>query len=154
MSETRFIGEFACTLDLKGRVMLPSALQKQIPVKAKNRFVINRGFEKCLVLYPRNEWDIISAEVNKLNLYIKDNRDFARYFFRGATELEADKSNRILMPKSLCDYAAINKDIILFGYANRIEVWSEKLYRKQMDEEPRDFVKLAELVMGKLTNGN
>jgi MraZ protein len=57
------------------------------------------------------------------------------------------------MPKSLCDYAAINKDIILFGYANRIEVWSEKLYKKQMDEEPRDFVKLAEQVMGNLTNG-
>jgi MraZ protein len=105
------------------------------------------------VLYARYDWELISAEVNRLNLYIKDNRDFARYFFRGATELMLDGTNRLLLPKSLCDSADIKKDIVLFGYANRIEVWSEKLYKRQMDEEPRDFVKLAEEVMGRL-NGS
>ena len=150
MAQTRFLGEFPCTLDVKGRFLFPAALKKQVPSKAKNRFVINRGFEKCLVLYAKHDWELISAEVNRLNLYIKDNRDFARYFFRGATELELDGTNRLLLPKSLCASAEIKKDIILFGYSNRIEVWSEKLYYKQMDEEPRDFVKLAEEVMGRL----
>jgi len=152
MAETRFLGEFPCTIDAKGRFLFPAALKKQVPAKAKNRFVINRGFEKCLVIYAKHDWDQISAEVNNLNLYIKDNRDFARYFFRGATELELDGTNRLLLPKSLCDSAEIKKDIILFAYSGRIEVWSEKLYYKQMDEQPRDFVKLAEEVMGKLNN--
>lgn len=152
MAQTRFMGEFPCTLDDKGRFLFPAMLKKQVPPKAKNRFVIHRGFEKCLALYARNDWEVISAEVNKLNLYIKDNRDFARYFFRGATELELDATNRLLLPKSLCDYAEIKKDIVLFGYANRIEVWSEILYHKQMDEEPRDFVKLAEHVMGRVNS--
>ena len=152
MSQTRFLGEFPCTLDVKGRLLFPAALKKQVPAKAKNRFIIHRGFEKCLALYAKHDWELISAEVNRLNLYVKDNRDFARYFFRGATELELDTTNRLLLPKSLCEYAEIKKDIVLFGYANRIEVWSEKLYRKQMDEEPRDFVKLAEEVMGRVGN--
>jgi len=150
MAHTRFLGEFPVTLDDKGRFLFPAILTRQIPVKAKNRFVIHRGFEKCLVLYAKNDWELISTEVNRLNLYIKDNRDFARYFFRGATELQLDGTNRLLLPKSLCDYAQIKKDVILFGYSNRIELWSERLYRKQMDEEPRDFVKLAEEVMGKV----
>jgi MraZ protein len=150
VATVRYIGEFPCTLDAKGRILFPAALKKQVSSKARNQFVIHRGFEKCLVLYAKPDWEVISAEVNKLNLYIKDNRDFARYFFRGATELALDANNRMLLPKSLCDYAGISKDVILFGYAGRIELWSEKLYRKQMDEEPRDFVKLAELVMGKI----
>lgn len=152
MAQTRFLGEFPCTLDAKGRLLFPAALKKQVPLKAKNQFVIHRGFEKCLVIYAKHDWEEISAEVNRLNLYVKDNRDFARYFFRGATPLELDGTNRLLLPKSLCESAGIVKDIVLFGYANRIEVWSEKLYRKQMDDEPRDFVKLAEEVMGRLNS--
>ena len=114
--------------------------------------MIHRGFEKCLVIYARHDWDVISAEVNKLNLYIKNNRDFARYFFRGVTEFELDGTNRLLIPKSLSDHAKLKKDIMLLGYSNRIEIWDEKLYYKHMDEEPTDFVKLAEEVMGKVNS--
>ncbi|MBA3648096.1 MAG: division/cell wall cluster transcriptional repressor MraZ [Chitinophagales bacterium] len=150
MAQTRFLGEFPCTLDDKGRFLFPGGLKKQVPAKAKNRFIIHRGFEKCLAMYAFHDWQDISAEVNRLNLYVKNNRDFARYFFRGATEVELDGTSRMLLPRSLCEYADIKKDILLLGYANRIEVWSEQLYHRQMDEEPRDFVKLAEEVMGRL----
>jgi len=150
MAQTRFLGEFPCTLDEKGRMLFPAALKKQVPAKAKNRFIIHRGFEKCLVMYAQHDWEVISAEVNRLNLYVKNNRDFARYFFRGATQLILDGTNRLLLPKSLCEYAEIKKDVMLLGYANRIEVWNEKLYHKQLDEEPRDFVRLAEEVMGRV----
>src|ERR1700733_13537327 len=122
MATARFLGEFDVTLDAKGRIMLPALLKKQMPKKAQNRFVINRGFEKHLVLYPFSEWEIISGEVSNLNLYVKDNRDFARYFFRGATELIPDGTGRILLPKSLLDYASVEKDVILFAYINRVEV--------------------------------
>ena len=98
---TNLIGEYECRLDEKGRIILPSGLKKQVPREAQDKFVINRGFESCLVLYHMNEWQVISEEINRLNLYNRKNRNFARYFYRGATELSLDGSNRLLFPKSL-----------------------------------------------------
>lgn len=143
-----FLGEYECRLDAKSRLLLPSALKKQLPPEAEERFVINRGFEKHLALYPKNEWDRISAQINSLNLYVRKNREFARYFYRGATELQLDKQNRLLLPKRLLGYAAIKDDIVLFAYHNRIEVWSKELYEGLIAEEPEDFAGLAEQIMG------
>lgn len=143
-----FIGEFDCKLDAKGRLMLPSGLRKQLDPAAQERFVLNRGFEKCLVLYPKNEWEGISAEVNKLNQYVKKNREFIRYFYRGASELELDTTGRILLPKRLLDYAGAEKEVVLFAYSNRIEVWDKNTYENLLTDEPDDFADLAEEVMG------
>ena len=147
-----FIGEFDCKLDSKGRLMLPSGLRKQLDPAAQERFVLNRGFEKCLVLYPKNEWEGISSEVNKLNQYVKKNREFIRYFYRGASELELDNTGRLLLPKRLLDYAGAEKDVVLFAYSNRIEVWDKKTYENLLTDEPDDFADLAEEVMGKNQN--
>jgi MraZ protein len=144
-----FIGEFPCTVDAKGRFLLPGSLKKQIPVKEQKRFVVHRGMEKHLVIYTKKEWDKISAEVNTLNLYVKKNREFLRKFNRGATEIELDGTNRLLLPKSLMEYAGLEKDIILFAFGNRIEVWAEKEYERMMKDETVDFAALAEEVMGK-----
>lgn len=150
---TNLIGEFECRLDAKGRIMLPAGLKKQIPAESKGCFVVNRGFEKCLVLYPMNDWKTISDEVNRLNLYNRKNREFVRYFYRGATELELDSTNRLLLPKSLLEYASIDKDVVLFAFSNRIEIWAKNLYEGLLTDEPEDFASLAEEVMGK-TNSN
>lgn len=147
-----FIGEFDCKLDAKGRLMLPSGLRKQLDPAAQERFVLNRGFEKCLVLYPKNEWEGISSEVNKLNQYVKKNREFIRYFYRGASELELDNTGRLLLPKRLLDYAGAEKEVVLFAYSNRIEVWDKKTYEGLLTDEPDDFADLAEEVMGKNQN--
>ena len=146
---TNLIGEFECRLDDKSRVILPAGLKKQISPEAQDRFVINRGFENCLVLYPMNEWKSISEEINRLNLYNRKNRDFARYFYRGATELTLDNASRLLLPKSLLSYAGIVRDVVLFAFSNRIEVWARDRYEKLMTDEPADFSLLAEEVMGK-----
>lgn len=151
---TNLIGEFECKIDEKGRLIIPAALKKQLPPEAEDKFVINRGFEKCLVLYPRNEWKTISDEINQLNLYNKKNRDFVRYFFRGATELTLDGSSRILVPKSLLDYAAVSKEIVLFAFSNRIELWAKEAYDSLLSDEPEDFATLAEEVMGKNKPGD
>lgn len=150
---TRFLGEFECKLDNKGRFVLPSMLKKQVPLEAAESFVINRGFESCLVMYPRNEWDKISDEINKLNPYIKQNRDFIRYFFRGATEVQLDSAGRLLLPKRLQEYASINKDVVLFAHTNKIEIWAQELYDNLLDNEPEDFGTLAERVMGNNIGG-
>jgi MraZ protein len=146
---TNLIGEFECRLDPKGRLMLPAALKKQIPVEADDKFVMNRGFEECLVLYPKNEWDITSQEINALNLYSKDNRNFVRNFYRGATELTLDGTNRLLLPKNLLEHAGIDKDLVLFAYANRIEVWSKEKYDTMLAIDPDTYADLAEKVMVK-----
>ncbi len=149
---TNLIGEYECRIDAKGRFMLPAGLKKQLPPEVQDRFVINRGFEKCLVLYPRNVWKVISDEVNQLNLYNKKNRDFVRYFYRGATELILDSASRLLLPKQLSAYAGIEKEIVLSAFSNRIEIWAKGVYQNLLTNEPEDFSSLAEEVMGKNEN--
>lgn len=149
-----FIGEFPCTVDTKGRFLLPGGLKKQIPAKEQKHFVVHRGIEKHLVIYTKKEWLKISEEVNQLNLYVKKNREFLRKFNRGAMEIELDGTNRVLIPKTLLDYAGIDKDIILFAFGNRVEVWAEKEYERMMKEESADFASLAEEVMGKKKNND
>jgi len=148
MSTANLIGEFECRLDDKSRIILPSALKKQISPEAHDKFVMNRGFEGCLVLYPQNVWDETTARMNKLNLFVRENRRFVRAFNNGATPLSLDSQNRLLLPKSLLDYASIDREIILFAYSDRIEVWNKKSYLELVSNEPEDFAQLAEKVMG------
>ena len=149
-----FIGEFDCKVDAKGRVMVPTGLRKQLDPEAQETFVLNRGFEKCLVLYPKNVWSTISAEISKLNQYKKKNREFIRYFYRGATEISLDGTGRILFPKRLMGYAGISKEVVLFAYFDRIEVWDKSTYDNLLTDEPDDFSRLAEDVMGDQSNEN
>jgi MraZ protein len=145
------LGEFECRIDAKQRLTLPVGLLRQLPSADQGHLVINRGFERHLVLYPISEWQKISQEINQLNLYQRRNREFARYFYRGASELKPDSQQRILLPKRLLHYAEIQDCAILFAYANRIEVWSPDRYTDQLGDEPEDFAELAETIMGHTT---
>lgn len=144
----QLLGEYTCKIDAKGRLRLPSPLLKQLGKYAEQGFVLNRGFEKCLVLYPRLSWDSHAKEIQQLNQYVKRNRDFVRYFFRGATELELDGNTRLLLPKPLLQYAHIDKELILLAYFDKIEIWSKEQYDALLEQEPEDFEALAEDVMG------
>ncbi len=150
---SHFLGEFDCKLDAKGRMMVPSNLKKQLPDAEREGLVINRGFEKHLVIYTKKEWDIITDELSKLNQYEKKSRDFIRYFTRGATDLTLDSANRILFPKALLEYAGINGEVVLSCQLNKIEVWAKDAYESQMDNEPENFASLAEEVMGNSGRG-
>ncbi len=131
---------------------MPSGLISQLGEGKTPTFVINRGFEKCLMLYPEDVWEKITAEINQLNQYNKKNREFVRYFYRGAQKVEVDSADRILISKRLLDYAEIDKDVVLSAYNDRIEIWSLEKYEAMLNEEPMDFSDLAEDVLGK-TNG-
>lgn len=129
-------------------------LKKQIPVaNGDYRFVINRGFEPCLSLYTLDEWKRVTVGIDKLNIFIKKNRDFVRHFYRGVTDLTLDGANRLLLPKSLLEYAGIQKDIVLFAYINRIEIWDKDKYNNRLDDEPEGYSTLAEEVMGDKETG-
>jgi MraZ protein len=145
---SHFLGEFDCKLDDRNRLMIPANLMKQLPGADSEGLVINRGFEKHLVIYTKKEWDKIVDDLSQLNQYEKRTREFIRYFTRGATHLSLDKLNRIVLSKVLMDYAGIQTEVILACQLNKIELWAREAYETQMDSEPENFANLAEEVMG------
>lgn len=147
---SHLIGEFDCKLDAKGRLMVPSGLKKQLPSVDIDGLIINRGFEKNLTIYSKSEWDKITSELAQLNPYEKKTREFIRYFTRGASELNLDAAGRVLLPKSLLEYANIGTEVVLSCQFNKIEVWAKDVYDNQLDNEPENFSNLAEEVMGSI----
>ncbi len=145
----QLIGEFECKLDTKGRMVVPASLKRQLPEAEREGLVVNRGFEKNLVIYTRDEWNKKMAQLAKLNQYNAKNRNFIRQFMRGATELSLDSAGRVLLPKGLLEYAGIQADVVLACQFDKIEVWSKAEYDAIMDADMGDdFAALAEDVMG------
>ncbi|WP_442588582.1 division/cell wall cluster transcriptional repressor MraZ [Pedobacter sp. AW31-3R] len=149
----QLLGEFDCKLDAKGRLMVPSGLKKQLPSVEQEGLVVNRGFEKHLVIYPKKVWEGIVEELSKLNQYEKKNREFIRFFTRGAMELTLDASGRVNLPKSLLEFAGINGEVVLACQFDKIELWAKEAYDSLLDSEPEDFAQLAEEVMGNKNRG-
>ncbi len=146
----RLTGEYEVKLDAKMRFKMPSQLMKQLEEVSTHHFVVNRGFEKHLTLYPKTVWEGITEQIDKLSLFNTKQRQFVRYFYRGATELSLDGSDRLLLPKGLTDYAEISKEMILFAYKDRIELWAKEKYASLIEEEPEDFSSFAQDVIGNI----
>jgi len=142
------VGEYECKLDAKGRFLFPSGLRKQLDPAAQENFMINRGFESCLTLYPMNEWEKTSKKLEKLNLFKAENRKFFRFFHNGAKALSLDSAGRLLIPKNLMGYAQVSTEIIVFAYGDRIEIWDKDKYESMIEEGSDGFADLAEKVMG------
>ena len=146
-----FFGEYDCKIDSKGRLRLPSQLIRQM--EGQNgiyTFALHRGFEKCLLLYEKHVWDKIVKEVEGLNVYNRKERQFLRYFFRGASILTLDSADRILLGKRQMEFAGIKNTVLLSPLMDRIEIWSPDYYDAMLAEEPDDLSKLAEEVMGNI----
>ena len=147
---TSLIGEYDCKVDAKGRFMFPVDLRKQLNDLFEKGFVINRNLhQKCLVLYPINEWERLNKKLSKLNRLIKANDVFVRKFTGGATNVDADSSGRLLVPKSLTEYAEISADLKVLGSNNVIELWDKKMYEDFLNQDI-NIEKLAEDVLGGL----
>ena len=143
-----FLGEFEATLDAKGRFLLPAGLKKQLPETETVKFVINRGFEKCLALYPVKNWEPLFADISRLNDFDPKVREFRRYFLNGATEVEPDSAGRLLIPPNLKVHADLQKDIVLVSAVNKIEIWDSSKYKQLFDTFSSDaFSNLAREVM-------
>jgi MraZ protein len=144
------VGEYECKLDAKGRFLFPAGLRKQLDPTASEQFMVNKGFENCLTLYPMNEWDKVTAKLSKLNLFKPKNRMFYRLFHQGAKQLSLDKTGRILIPVALMERIGLKKEIMLTAYNDRIEIWDRAEYLSLMDENITDFSDLADEVMGEI----
>jgi MraZ protein len=143
------IGTYECKADAKGRVMFSSAFKKQLHAVLQEGFVVKRAvFQPCLELYPMSEWNLMMEKINKLNRFVKKNNDFIRRFTAGVKMVELDASGRILIPKDLCDFAGIQKQLVLSSAVNIIEIWDKEKYEKAIGDASVDFADLAEDVMG------
>lgn len=146
---TGFLGEFEATLDAKGRFLLPAGFKKQLPEAESSRFVINRGFDKCLALYPLKTWEPLFAKITGLNEFDPKQREFRRAFLNGATYVEPDSAGRILLPPNLKVYAELQKDIVLMATGDKIEIWDSNKYKQFFDSISSDALSdLGKDVMG------
>lgn len=146
---TTFIGDYSCKVDPKGRIMLPQAFKKNMPEVARDRFVIKKDiYEKCLVLYPMDEWQRrIQTILDNTNQFNREHRMLIREFSKDTAEVELDASNRILIPSRLLKMAEIDKDVVLAGQLGQIEIWSKELY-EQTGINSEDFGELASKILG------
>ena len=145
-----FLGEFEATLDAKGRFLLPVGFKKQLPEQEELRFVINRGFEECLSLYPVKNWEPLFARIKALNDFEPETRAFRRQFLNGATYVEPDSAGRLLIPPNLKDHASLQKDIVLVAVGEKLEIWDSNKYKQLFDSfSPEAFSALANSVMNR-----
>ncbi|WP_298554697.1 division/cell wall cluster transcriptional repressor MraZ [uncultured Algibacter sp.] len=148
-------GTYDCKVDAKGRLMMPAAIKKQLSAILQDGFVLRRSvFQKCLELYPIEEWQVLMGKMNKLNKFKKKNNDFIRRFTAGAKMVDVDVSGRLLIPKDLTVFAEISKNIVVASAINIIEIWDKDLYEQVISDATIDFAELAEDVMGQDDNDN
>lgn len=134
------MGEFQHTLDEKGRMIVPVKFREELGTA----FVMTRGLDKCLFVYPREEWQILENKLKSLPMTRADARSFVRFFFSGATECELDKQGRILIPANLRDYAGLSKDCVVLGVSNRVEIWSQSEWNDYSAGAAESFGEIAE----------
>ena len=144
-----FIGHTNVKLDSKGRFTFPAAFKKQIESTASDLFIIKKDiYDQCLILYTKETWQkLVDNLQSKLNPYNRQHNMFLRKFFMDTAELTLDANNRLLLPKRLLDLANIEKDLLLIGVGNKIEIWNPEIFENNTisDEE---FTNLAETLLG------
>ena len=143
------IGTYECTVDNKGRIMIPAQLKKQLDGFTKEPFILKRSvFQNCLELFPYSEWKLMMDKVNKLNRFVKKNNDFIRMYTAGVKPIDLDSNGRLLVPKDLIAISKLTKHVVLSSSINIIEIWDKDEYEKSINDPKVDFAKLTEEVMG------
>jgi MraZ protein len=116
-----FMGEYTHSIDSKGRLIMPSKFREALG----DEFVVTKGLDGCLFVYPNEEWQAFEEKLKTLPLTNKNARQFSRFFLAGAATCEVDKQGRILIPGVLREFAELEKDVVLVGVLSRIEIWSK-----------------------------
>ena len=124
------IGEYHHNIDEKGRLIIPSKFRENIG----NEFIVTRGLDGCLYVYPMSNWEKIVSKLEKLPFTKKDARTFMRFFLSGATECEFDKQGRINLVNSLIEYAGLKKECVIIGVNDRLEIWALDKFNNLMEE--------------------
>lgn len=135
-----FMGEYQHSIDEKGRMIIPAKFRDELGPT----FVITRGLDQCLFVYPMGEWEILEQKLKALPLMKSDARAFTRFFFSGAVECELDKQGRVNIPSNLRDHANLEKDSIIIGVSSRVEIWSKEAWEGYAAQSEQSFNEIAE----------
>jgi len=134
-----FMGEYNHTIDEKGRIVVPSKIREQLG----HDFVVTRGLDNCLFIYPKNEWDNVINKYKELP-NTKDARNFMRFFLSGATVNEFDKQGRINIANSLIKYANLKKDCVIIGVNERLEIWDKDSWEEFISKNEENLSDIAD----------
>jgi len=138
-----FMGEYQHTIDAKGRLIVPARFREGLG----DRFILTKGLDGCLFAYPPQEWTALENKMRSLPFTRADARAFVRFFFAGACECEVDKQGRILIPASLREYAALEKDVVVIGVSSRVEIWSAARWRDYSAGSAASVEQIAEKIV-------
>ena len=134
------MGEYHHNIDDKGRLILPSKFREDLG----EEFVVTRGLEECLFVYPKSEWQKITDQLKSLPFTKKDARSFMRFFLSGATATVFDKQGRINITSLLISYADLKKECVIIGVGDRLEIWSKEKWDAFYDNNKEDLSDIAE----------
>jgi MraZ protein len=146
-------GEFEVSLDAKGRFLLPVALRKQLSEAELTMFMVSRGQEPCLSFYTKANWDVYAAKVISKNSFSEEDRMFKRLYFNGATWVEPDTAGRLLIPKTLIEYAQLGKDIVISCMGDIMEIWDSNAYKQLLTQQQSNYNTLSNRVMSNSNSG-
>ena len=143
---TFFTSEYESKVDSKGRMVLPARIKAQLPGAegASYELVIRRGFEQCLIVYPMVEFKKVFSKISGLSEFNEEYRKLQRNFLSGVVTVELDGNGRFLIPKNMLAYAQIEKEAMLVGMGNKVEIWNPEIYQKHLIQDPGELSKLAE----------
>lgn len=135
-----FIGEYEHSLDTKGRIIIPSKFRG----KLGEQFVITKGLDNCLFVYPKFEWNILEEKLKTLPLTSKDARAFVRFFFAGASEHSLDKQGRVTIPANLRRHSKLIKEAVVIGVSTRMEIWSKSEWEAYNQDDNLSYDSISE----------
>lgn len=135
-----FMGEFRHSIDSKGRIIIPARFRSELG----QAFVMTKGLDGCLFLYPEGEWEELAAKLEDLPFTKSEARAFVRFFFSGAAECDCDSQGRTVIPSNLREYSSLNREAVVIGVGNRIEIWSAEAWDEFEEAAERSYEDAAE----------
>ena len=142
-----FYGEFEHAIDRKGRLILPSKFREAAKSQFVEKFFVTRGLDKCLFMFPEEEWRSQENKFKSMSFVKQQSRTFNRLLFSGAQDVSPDKQGRILLPQYLKDFADIKRDVMIVGVSNRIEIWAKNNWQDFYANSRQSFEEIAEKLM-------
>jgi MraZ protein len=142
-----FKGQFLYSVDAKGRVSIPLKLRKHVSPESNDTFIMAKGTDKCIDVYPLDQWNILEDKILKLNQFNPDHARFSRMFLQNVFDDTLDAQSRILIPQNLLNYAGITKEVLILGVSTKIELWNPSVYENYLSSSEETFVQIAARVI-------
>jgi MraZ protein len=142
-----FKGQYIYSVDSKGRISIPAKLRKHVSPESNDTFIMTQGTEKCIDIYPLDQWNVLESKLHQLNLFNPDHARFSRILLQNAFDDTLDSQSRILIPQNLLTYAGITKDVLILGVSTKMELWNPSVYENYLNSSEESFEQIAARVI-------